>query len=112
VKGWDALREERWQRMRKLGIGGAELSAIERDVGPPYPFPEAIKQLGPNEVNRPVAWDTLTPAQRDFQATKMADPWRGTRSRPPNAISRRRRWRFTPRWSIGWTAKSAASSPN
>jgi arylsulfatase len=48
------------------------LSAVERDVGPPYPFPEDLKKLGPNEVNRPVAWDALTAEQRAFQATKMA----------------------------------------
>ena len=35
-------------------------SAIERDVGPPYAFPEAIKKLGPNEVNRPLPWKDLT----------------------------------------------------
>jgi arylsulfatase A-like enzyme len=72
LRGWDAMRDERWQRMQKLGIGGSGLSATERDVGPPYPFPEDIQKLGPNEVNRPVAWATLTPAQREFQATKMA----------------------------------------
>ena len=72
ARGWDAMREERWQRMRQLGIGGSVLSAIEREVGPPYAFPEAIQKLGPNEVNRPVPWADLTPAQRDFQATKMA----------------------------------------
>lgn len=72
LRGWDAMRGERWQRMRKLGIAGNVLSPVERDVGPPYPFPEDLKKLGPNEVNRPVAWDTLTPAQRAFQATKMA----------------------------------------
>ena len=72
LRGWDAMRRERWQRMQKLGIGGSALSAVEREVGPPYPFPEDLKKLGPNEVNRPVAWETLTPAQREFQATKMA----------------------------------------
>jgi arylsulfatase len=72
TRGWDVMREERWQRMQKLGIGGAMLSPIERDVGPPYPFPEAIEKLGPNEVNRPVPWDQLSPAQHEFQASKMA----------------------------------------
>jgi arylsulfatase len=71
-RGWEVMRAERWQRMQKLGIGGDALSAVERDLGPPYPFPEDIAKLGPNEVNRPVPWDSLTPAQRDFQASKMA----------------------------------------
>jgi arylsulfatase len=72
TKGWDVMREERWQRMRQLGIGGSTLSAIEREVGPPYAFPEAIEKLGPNEVNRPVPWTSLSPAQREFQSSKMA----------------------------------------
>lgn len=72
LAGWDALREERWKRMQKFGIGGSVLAPIERDVGPPYPFPQAIKKLGPNELNRPLPWKALTTAQRDFQAKKMA----------------------------------------
>jgi arylsulfatase A-like enzyme len=72
LAGWDAMREERWQRIKSLNIPGAALSAIERDVGPPYPFPEAIRKLGPNELNRPLAWKDLTPEQREFQANKMA----------------------------------------
>ena len=42
------------------------------DIGPPYPFPDALKALGPAEVERPVPWSTLTDEQRAFQATKMA----------------------------------------
>ena len=72
LRGWDAMRDERWRRMHADGIGGSTLAPIEREVGPPYAFPEAIKKLGPNEVNRPVAWDTLNAAQREFQAAKMA----------------------------------------
>ena len=70
--GWEKLREERWQRMQQLGIGRGALSPLERDVGPPYPFPDAYEKLGPNEVIRPLPWAELTPAQRDFQAAKMA----------------------------------------
>jgi arylsulfatase len=70
--GWDACRAERWVRVRELGLVSGRLSDPERDVGPPYHFPEALKTLGPGEVNRPLPWDTLTEQQRDFQATKMA----------------------------------------
>lgn len=70
--GWDALRNERWRRMRRLKIGGAALSAVERELGPPYAFPEDIQHLGPNELNRPRPWAELTPEQRAFQASKMA----------------------------------------
>jgi len=70
--GWDVGREDRWKRQKKLGLGVKSLSAVERDVGPPYAFPEALRQLGPNEVNRLVVWDSLTADQQAFQAEKMA----------------------------------------
>lgn len=70
--GWEAMRAERWARLRKLGIATGELSAIEPEVGPPYDFPESLKTLGAGEVNRPLPWADLTPRQREFQATKMA----------------------------------------
>ncbi|MDB6171334.1 MAG: atsA 29 [Chthoniobacteraceae bacterium] len=72
LRGWDAMREERWQRMHSMGIGGSTLSPIEREVGPPYPFPAALKKLGPNEVNRPLPWTDLNAAQRELQCEKMA----------------------------------------
>ncbi len=72
LAGWDDLREERWRRMQAMKLGGSVLAPIERDVGPPYAYPEAIKKLGPNELNRPLAWKDLTQAQREFQAGKMA----------------------------------------
>lgn len=72
LAGWDAMRVERWQRLRELKISGTPLSAIERDIGPPYAFPDAIKKLGPNELNRPLPWKDLTAEQRAFQASKMA----------------------------------------
>ncbi len=72
LPGWDALRDARFKRQRALGLAGSELSAIERDLGPPYPFPEAIKKLGPNEVNRPKPWSELNDDQKAFQVAKMA----------------------------------------
>jgi arylsulfatase len=69
--GWDKLRNERWQRMKDLSLGGS-LAPIERDLGPPYAFPDAIRKLGPHELNRPLEWKSLTPEQRTFQADKMA----------------------------------------
>jgi arylsulfatase len=70
--GWEAVRSRRYERMKRLGIVDCGLSAAERDVGPPYDFPDAIKQLGPGEVNRPLSWDELTEEQRAFQADKMS----------------------------------------
>ncbi len=52
LAGWDKLREARWARQKFLKDAGASLSPIERDLGPPYDFPKAIKALGPNEVKQ------------------------------------------------------------
>nr|WP_315852962.1 arylsulfatase [Candidatus Laterigemmans baculatus] len=71
-RGWKELRDERWRRIRELGLVEAELSPVERELGPPYDFPEAIAQLGPGETNRPEPWGELTAEQQEFQATKMA----------------------------------------
>jgi arylsulfatase A-like enzyme len=70
--GWDAMRADRWKRLQELKVGGTGLAAIERDLGPPYPFPKAIEKLGPNELNRPLPWSDLSAEQREFQACKMA----------------------------------------
>ena len=72
--GWEQIRSERWAKMQSLGLGSSIQgpSLIEPDVGPPYPFPNALEKLGPGEVNRPVPWDSLGEIQREFQANKMA----------------------------------------
>jgi arylsulfatase len=70
--GWDALREARIARVRDLGIVATAAAGIDRAVGPPYAFPDAIQRLGPGEVTRPVEWRSLTAEQRAFQAEKMA----------------------------------------
>ena len=72
LSGWDQLREERFAKQKKIGLHKTTLSALEPEVGPPYGFPKAIKRLGTGEVNRPLAWNTLTDEQKRFQATKMA----------------------------------------
>ncbi len=70
--GWTAARDTRWQRQKSLGLLTCGLSAPEREVGPPYPFPDALVKLGPGEINRPLPWNELTAEQHDFQAAKMA----------------------------------------
>ena len=72
LAGWEALRASRHARQKELGLTNTTLSAVEPEVGPPYAFPVAMEKLGPNEVNRPLPWDSLTAEQRSFQATKMA----------------------------------------
>ena len=71
-RDWAEVRRERWERQKRAGLIQGGLSAVERNLGPPYAFPDAIKKLGPGEVNRPLAWGDLTPKQQDFQAMKMA----------------------------------------
>jgi arylsulfatase A-like enzyme len=71
-RGWDAVRGERWERIRGWGLVKGGLSAVEHRIGPPYPFPGWQQILGPNELNRPLAWKGLTDPQRAFQADKMA----------------------------------------
>jgi arylsulfatase A-like enzyme len=70
--GWEQIRDQRWRRLRDLGIVQCGLSAVEREVGPPYDFPAALEKLGAGEVNRPLPWSELTDQQRAFQAAKMA----------------------------------------
>jgi arylsulfatase A-like enzyme len=69
--GWDVIRTERWARIQSLGILTGELSAVERNIGPPYHFPDALQKLGDGEVNRPVSWNDLTEKQKKFQRAKM-----------------------------------------
>ena len=72
LAGWDKMREARFARQKEMGITNTTLSTLEREVGPPYAFPEAMAALGSGEVNRPLPWAELTDEQRRFQATKMA----------------------------------------
>jgi arylsulfatase len=70
--GWDAIRTARWQRLQPLLKIPGELSMLEPDIGPPYEFARARRELGPNEVWRETSWDQLTEEQRAFQAAKMS----------------------------------------
>ncbi len=72
LDGWEKMREARFARQKEMGITMTSLSALEREVGPPYAFPDALEKLGPGEVNRPLPWSELTEEQRRFQASKMA----------------------------------------
>lgn len=71
-QGWEKTRQQRWERQQSIGLVRGGISTPERDVGPPYHFPEDLKKLGPGEVNRPLPWQELTDEQREFQSAKMA----------------------------------------
>jgi arylsulfatase A-like enzyme len=70
--GWDKIRNQRAAALAALSIASHPTASFERDLGPPYAFPDVLKTLGPGEVNRPLAWDELSTAQHEFQAAKMA----------------------------------------
>ena len=72
TRGWDEIAAARHGRQRKMGLVNHDRPPMERDVGPPYDFPEDIRKLGPGEINRPLPWAELTSEQRKFQAAKMA----------------------------------------
>jgi len=72
--GWDAVRRQRWQRMRDLGLVACALSPPDAEIIPAWNFPaEKLRdEIGPGEVPRAVPWDSLSDQQQAFQATKMA----------------------------------------
>jgi arylsulfatase len=72
--GWDALRQERYARMRELGLVNCSLSRLDPEAAPRWnlPLEQLRKQIGPGEVGRAVAWNDLTDEQRRFQPVKMA----------------------------------------
>lgn len=72
AEGWEAARDARFKRQQAMGLASCGLSEVERQLGPPYHFPKDLDILGTNEVNRPLPWSSLTPAQRAFQADKMS----------------------------------------
>jgi len=70
--GWEAVRAQRWKKMRELGLLDGALSRPETDLGPPYHFPDDLEILGSGEVNKPLPWKSLTEEQQQFQSRKMA----------------------------------------
>jgi arylsulfatase len=72
--GWDASREQRHSRMRRIGLINCGLSPLEPGKTPPWNTPDAelLAKIGPGEVTRAVPWSTLTPEQKKLQRIKMA----------------------------------------
>ena len=70
--GWKRVQAARGRKLKELGVVARDPPAMERDVGPPYRFPDVLERLGPGEILRPLAWSELTDRQRAFQARKMA----------------------------------------
>jgi arylsulfatase len=72
LKGWDAVREERWQRLRAMGIVNCKPAPLDSPLTPRYFHEKFMTNLGPGEVNHAMPWRELTQEQKEFQATKMA----------------------------------------
>lgn len=74
LAGWDTLREERYAKMKRLGLVDGPLPPLDSAVWPSYnPTPQQLlEKIGPGEVGRAVPWDTLSSEQKKFQPIKMA----------------------------------------
>ena len=74
AEGWDAARELRHQRMRRMGLINCGLAPLEPDMRPSWNTAdsELFAKIGPGEVTRAVPWSSLTAEQKRFQRTKMA----------------------------------------
>jgi arylsulfatase len=74
LEGWDKIRQQRFARLREMGIVKGGLPPMEPEVFPRWNLTQAEQtaQISPHEVAQAVPWDSLTPEQRRFQATKMA----------------------------------------
>ena len=72
--GWDVIRGDRWKRMRKMGIVNCRLSEPDTDILPPNNLSETElkEKIGPGEAPKAISWESLTSAQKRFQATKMS----------------------------------------
>jgi len=73
-EGWNVLRQERYGRMRQMGLVNCPLSKLDPETVPSWNFPEEKlrEQIGPGEVGRAVRWNTLTAEQKQLQAIKMS----------------------------------------
>jgi len=71
-EGWDDVREQRWKRLREMGIVNCALSPLDPSLTPRYFKPQVMETLGPGEVKHAVPWKDLTEEQKRFQAAKMA----------------------------------------
>jgi len=74
LAGWDAMRQERYERQKKMGLVNCALPTLDPAIVPSWNPTEAKlrEQIGPGEAGRAVAWDSLNEAQKQFQPIKMA----------------------------------------
>ena len=72
--GWDVMRQERYDRMKQMGLVNCALSQLVPAVWPDYnPSPAELREkVGPGEAGRAIPWASLTGEQQQFQPVKMA----------------------------------------
>ncbi|HPA19062.1 MAG TPA: arylsulfatase [Verrucomicrobiae bacterium] len=72
--GWDVIRDQRWPRMREMGLVNCALSRRDPVTIPNWNMSDdqLRSEIGPGEMGHALAWRELTDAQRAFQATKMS----------------------------------------
>ena len=74
LEGWDVTRQQRYERIVKLGIVNCPLSKLDAAFWPNWNLTEEElrEQINPAEVGRAVAWNSLSAQQKQFQPIKMA----------------------------------------
>ncbi len=70
--GWQKLRAARYDKQRKTGITDAPLPDAEPEVTAPSGNASILEKLGPAEIRNALAWDSLSPDQRELQSVKLA----------------------------------------
>lgn len=72
TEGWESVRQRRWERMKQMGLVNCPLSPLDQNSRPRYFERKVLSDLGPGEIEHPLAWNSLTAVQKDFQVAKMA----------------------------------------
>jgi len=72
LEGWDVMAQRRAARLRQMGLVTCEPALRDATLSPRYFKPSLLEIVGSGEVRYAVAWDSVSPEQRRFQATKMA----------------------------------------
>ena len=94
--GWEVVRAERWKRIQELGLVSGRLSDVEREVGPPYHFPEALEDA---RSRRGQPSRSVGHAHRPSARVSSGQDGDSRRDgRPDGSRDRPGRWSSSARW--------------